>query len=54
MVEQRNFIARDYQLKAIDEFKLNHWEGIFEMATGTGKTKTSLFATKDYIELNGM
>lgn len=41
---------RDYQLEAIDSLRLNDWRGIFEMATGTGKTFTSLFAAKKYYE----
>lgn len=35
---------RDYQLTAIDNWKQNGYEGIFEMATGTGKTITALGA----------
>lgn len=33
-----------YQSKAIDKWFQNDMRGIFEMATGTGKTKTSFFA----------
>lgn len=40
--------ARDYQNKAIEAFKNNNWNGIFEMATGTGKTITSLLAATRY------
>ena len=39
---------RSYQLEAIKAFKDNQWNGIFEMATGTGKTITSLLITKEY------
>lgn len=39
---------REYQLEAIKSFKDNQWKGIFEMATGTGKTITSLLITKEY------
>ena len=42
--------ARGYQLKAIESLKNNDWKGIFEMATGTGKTFTSLLAMKEYKE----
>lgn len=43
-----NIELRDYQKAAINSLKDNSWKGIFEMATGTGKTFTSLFATKAY------
>ena len=39
---------RSYQLEAIKAFKDNQWNGIFEMATGTGKTITSLLITREY------
>lgn len=39
-----NVILRDYQLTAIENWKNNDYEGIFEMATGTGKTITALGA----------
>lgn len=41
---------RDYQKDAIDRWVANEYKGILEMATGTGKTYTSLFAVKKYIE----
>ncbi|MHB8170943.1 MAG: DEAD/DEAH box helicase family protein [Thermincolia bacterium] len=34
----------DYQLEAIDEWKKGNFKGIFDMATGTGKTYTGLGA----------
>ena len=34
----------DYQLEAIDNWKLNNYCGIFDMATGTGKTYTGISA----------
>ena len=34
----------DYQLEAIDEWESNDFRGIFDMATGTGKTYTGLGA----------
>ncbi len=39
-----NFSLHDYQLNAIDEWKNNNYCGIFDMATGTGKTFTGLGA----------
>ena len=33
---------RDYQVRAYENWVLNNYSGIFGMATGTGKTKTSL------------
>ncbi len=38
--------VRDYQQQAIDAWENNGFKGIFEMATGTGKTFTSLNALK--------
>lgn len=38
---------REYQETAVNNLKLNNWRGIFSMATGTGKTITSLIALKD-------
>lgn len=35
---------REYQIKAIDEWKKQDYMGIFDMATGTGKTYTALAA----------
>lgn len=34
----------DYQIQAINEWKNNNYQGIFDMATGTGKTFTGLGA----------
>lgn len=39
-----NFKLRDYQKEAIDNWINNAYKGIFNMATGTGKTKTALCA----------
>ena len=33
--------------------KNNNWQGILEMATGTGKTITSLLAATEYKKING-
>ena len=38
---------RDYQLEAISKFKDNNYKCLFAMATGTGKTLTSLFAVNN-------
>lgn len=37
---------RDYQKQAIDKWEQNHYCGIFDMATGTGKTLTALAAVE--------
>lgn len=42
---------RPYQIEAIDLWKKNNFKGIFEMATGTGKTLTSLGAVEDIYKL---
>ncbi|MCX3068447.1 DEAD/DEAH box helicase family protein [Cetobacterium somerae] len=41
---------REYQILAIENLKNNYWTGIFAMATGTGKTITSLFALKEFLK----
>ena len=41
---------RDYQKEAIAEWKANNWTGLLEMATGTGKTITSLAASIKLLE----
>lgn len=40
----------DYQNEAIQSIVDNNWSGILEMATGTGKTITSLALSKRYFE----
>ena len=40
----QGFILRDYQIEAIEHWKNNSYHGIFDMATGTGKTYTGLGA----------
>lgn len=40
----------DYQNKAIKNLIANDWHGIFEMATGTGKTITAIEASRIYLE----
>ena len=46
------FEPRDYQNKAINALSNNDWNGILEMATGTGKTLTSLFAAEEFLKNN--
>lgn len=43
---------RDYQKTAISQFEMNGRSGILDMATGTGKTITSLFAANLHLEEN--
>lgn len=45
--------ARTYQVNAIEALQRNEWSGILEMATGTGKTITSLLAIQKYKEQSG-
>ena len=49
------FINRlnDYQEEAIESIINNNWSGILEMATGTGKTITSLAISLRYLEVKG-
>ncbi len=44
---------RDYQKDALKALKSNGYRGILSMATGTGKTYTSLFAAKQITEESG-
>ena len=44
---------RSYQIEAINNFKKNNWKGILEMATGTGKTITSLLIADEYKKKDG-
>src|SRR5690625_7118626 len=44
---------RDYQQAALQKVKENNWQGMLEMATGTGKTITSLLIASDYKRING-
>lgn len=39
---------RPHQKKALSNWEQNHYKSLFAMATGTGKTLTSLFAVNDY------
>jgi superfamily II DNA or RNA helicase len=44
---------RQYQQDAIDAVKRNNWSGILEMATGTGKTITSLLISEEFYQTKG-
>ncbi|MFS0862045.1 DEAD/DEAH box helicase family protein [Fredinandcohnia sp. 179-A 10B2 NHS] len=44
---------RPYQQEAIDAVKNNNWHGILEMATGTGKTITSLLISHEFFKEKG-
>lgn len=45
------FLPREYQVAATEAWRRNNSRGILEMATGTGKTKTALYALEQ--SLNG-
>lgn len=45
-----NVLLRDYQLEAIDTWTQKNYRGIFDMATGTGKTFTALSAIAKLFE----
>lgn len=40
---------RDYQISAIDNWRFNNYTGIFDMATGTGKTITGILGIIDLL-----
>ena len=42
-----NFKLRSYQKEALESWKKNRYKGLFEMATGTGKTFTALSCLKE-------
>lgn len=46
----KDIAPRVYQKEAIQAVKKNDWHGILEMATGTGKTYTSLFIADAYLK----
>lgn len=50
---KKELIPHSYQKEAIHALKNNDWQGILEMATGTGKTITSLLAMQQYKKENG-
>ncbi|WP_413232294.1 DEAD/DEAH box helicase family protein [Oceanotoga sp. DSM 15011] len=47
-------ILRDYQNTAIKNFINNNYIGLLEMATGTGKTITSLSCSNFFIKLKNL
>lgn len=51
MTERINL--RPYQIEAIQSFEQNDYVGILDMATGTGKTITSIAATSKYHDEHG-
>lgn len=54
MNPQRKAIKpREYQQEAIEAVKQNNWQGILAMATGTGKTITSLLIANEFYRERG-
>lgn len=49
--EADGFTLRNYQQEAVDAWIENDCRGLFQMATGTGKTFTALAALEQYAEL---
>ena len=45
--KQKKLLLRDYQRVAIKNWADNNYRGIFNMATGTGKTITAIYAIKE-------
>ena len=45
-------VLRDYQIDAIEHWKENNYISVFEMATGTGKTYTSIKAINEFRNSN--
>ncbi|MGN7787818.1 DEAD/DEAH box helicase family protein [Niabella sp. 22666] len=54
-IDRKNLVPelREYQQQAIINWKENNYHGIFEMATGTGKTITALAAITELIKEKG-
>ncbi len=50
-VSEVKITLRDYQQEAVDAWLNNGCRGLFQMATGTGKTITALAALEKYVEL---
>lgn len=53
MIPQKVIKPRPYQQDAINAVKANQWSGILEMATGTGKTITSLLISNEFYKEKG-
>ena len=51
-VEHKKYQMRDYQINAKAAWEDNGHRGFFVMATGTGKTITSLYSIQDFINNN--
>lgn len=49
-IKDSDLEPRPYQVEAITAWRKNNYRGIMEMATGTGKTLTSLFAAREYFD----
>ncbi len=49
----QSLVIRDYQQSAIDNWSFNGYKGIFDMATGTGKTLTGLLALTSLFHQKG-
>lgn len=45
--------TRDYQVNAVTNARKYNWQGLLEMATGTGKTFTSLMIANDFFDIKG-
>lgn len=52
-IKRPEITPRPYQQEAIDAVKANNWNGILEMATGTGKTITSLMIANEFLKEQG-
>lgn len=52
MSKKNKILPKDYQTLAVNKFIENNYRGIFEMATGTGKTITSLLCAEKYFMNN--
>lgn len=50
---KQEIVLRDYQKEAISKWEENNYKGIFEMATGTGKTITALSCASKVFEEKG-
>jgi superfamily II DNA or RNA helicase len=49
-IKSTDIRPRPYQQEAINAVKSNNWNGILEMATGTGKTITSLIIANEFFK----